>query len=109
MFTTCRSHPFCIAHSSVIDFKPLILEGFFTCRSDGTLRMCQAFPSHRGREEGPRVQEERLCPPHSLHVAFEVSTWRLPQTHALSSESRDFPGSNVAILMAAVCVGGGGG
>lgn len=79
-----------IAHSCGV-FKLWILEGFLTCQSDCTLRVCPASLSHRGGEEGPRVQEERLCPPYSLNVAFEVSTAGCHTHTPLSSESRDLP------------------
>lgn len=73
MLPKCSSPLIFIAHSSDV-FKLSILEGFLTCQSECTLRVCPASLSRRGGEAGPRVQEERLCPPHSLNVAFEVST-----------------------------------
>lgn len=70
MLPKCSSPLIFIDGSSDV-FKLLILEGFLTCRSNCTLRVCPASLSHRCGEEGPRVQEEWLCPPYSLTVAFE--------------------------------------
>ena len=90
MLPKCNSPLVFIARSSDV-FKLLILEGFLTCQSDCTLHVCPASLSHRCGEEGPRVQEEWLCPPYSLTLAFEVSTAGCHIHTPLSSESQDLP------------------